>query len=179
MTTIRRLCACGCGKPAPLVQVNDKGRNWVKGEPFKFIKGHHLKGINHPSWKGGRTSCEESYIRINNLKPGRGRSDYSYEHTLKAEKALGKKLPLGSEVHHANGTRNSGTLIICQDRAYHKLLHRRMGAYKACGHANWRKCRFCHQYDDPDNLYIHGRLCHHRHCNNEYQNKMRRGKTKC
>lgn len=51
-----------------------------------------------------------------------------YEHVLVAERALGRFLPNGAEVHHAdenprhNANRN---LVICQDKAYHKLLHAR------------------------------------------------------
>lgn len=51
------------------------------------------------------------------------------EHTLLAEKALGKPLPKGTVVHHtgAKGD-NYGycKLVICPDQAYHLLIHRRM-----------------------------------------------------
>ena len=34
------LCQCGCGKPAPIAQRNNKKRGWVKGQPIKYIWGH-------------------------------------------------------------------------------------------------------------------------------------------
>jgi HNH endonuclease len=52
-----------------------------------------------------------------------------YEHVLKAEKALGKKLPKGAVVHHLNNrpwdNRNEN-LVVCPSQNYHLLLHRRM-----------------------------------------------------
>lgn len=98
------------------------------------------------------------------------------EHANLAEQALGKSLPAGSEVHHANGERRDnsrGNLVICQDRKYHRLLHQRMAALQACGHADWRKCRFCKQYDDLKNLYVRENNAHHRACFSKYERDKR------
>jgi hypothetical protein len=57
-----------------------------------------------------------------------------YEHIFKAERALGKPLPKGVLVHHldGDGTNNDNTnLVICQNKAYHRLLHMRMWALHA------------------------------------------------
>ena len=107
--------------------------------------------------------------------PKTSSSNYIHEHILIAEKALGKLLPKGAEVHHYGKRDDNMKLVICQDHAYHTLLHMRMRALKACGHATWRKCRHCKQYDEPENLYIKGRNVHHRVCRatyaKEYQKK--------
>jgi hypothetical protein len=65
-------------------------------------------------------------------------------------------------------------LVICEDNAYHMLLERRTKAYKACGHASWRKCTFCQKYDDPNNMRPGGNgSFRHTKCNTEYYRKRR------
>jgi hypothetical protein len=95
------------------------------------------------------------------------------EHVLVAERALGKPLPIGAQVHHWDRNRANNAnenLVICPDQAYHRLLHRRMDALDACGNPNWMPCRFCRQYDAPENLYIapNGVHAYHRACSATY-----------
>lgn len=110
-----------------------------------------------------------------------------YEHTLIAEKALGRPLPKGAEIHHVDGDKfnnEPSNLIICPDRAYHFLLHIRQRAMDACGNPNWRKCLYCQQHDAPENLKItkkrhpDGRLAlnemvFHATCNASYQRRQK------
>lgn len=80
------------------------------------------------------------------------------QHTLVAEKALGRALPKGAIVHHSdeNGMNNDpSNLVICPSMEYHKLIHKRMEALDACGNAGWLKCVRCGVYDDPENLYLY------------------------
>ncbi len=77
------------------------------------------------------------------------------EHVMIAEVALGRALPSGAVVHHAdeNPANNSpSNLVICPSNKYHRLLHQRLDAMKACGNPNWRKCPYCRSYDDPANM---------------------------
>lgn len=122
------------------------------------------------------------YIRIS------GHRKYATrEHTVIAEKVLGKKLPSDAEVHHVDGDKSNNAhhnLVICPDSAYHKLLHRRQKALNTCGNANWIKCTFCKIYDDPKNLTVTKRnthsgttlLAYHKSCNTEANHKYLRRK---
>lgn len=77
------------------------------------------------------------------------------EHVVVAERALGRKLPRGAEVHHVNEIKTDNSpsnLVICPNRQYHQMLHYRSRALDACGNANYCKCEYCKGYDDPANL---------------------------
>lgn len=90
-------------------------------------------------------------------------------HVALVERALGKPLPKGVEIHHVdqNGLNNApSNLVVCPDAAYHKLLHQRQRAFDACGHYDWRKCHICKQYDAPENMWTSRKKAHHRACDN-------------
>ena len=124
----------------------------------------HLKsagfqsGEKNPMWNGGK--------RITN------------GHVLIAERALGRKLPEKAQGHHVNHIRHDNrndNLVICEDDAYHKLIHLRERAYLATGNPKSRKCKFCKQWgldvaiDKAGNVY-------HRTCRKAYRRERSRGK---
>jgi len=101
-----------------------------------------------------------------------------HEHVAVAERVLGKPLPKGAVVHHANGNKadnRPANLVICPGEAYHQLLHRRQRARDACGHPDWRRCVFCGQWDAPINLSTTGRKVRHRTCENLNRKQRRMG----
>jgi hypothetical protein len=184
------ICQCGCGGKTNLATKTSTRQGYIKGSPMRFIHGHHRKhkfhtevskekmsGKNHHFWKGGRKKHSEGYILVHMPShPNAGSYGYVFEHVLMAEKSLGKYLPKDAIVHHINETRDDNSpknLVICQDAAYHNLLHMRMRALNACGNKNWRKCTYCKKYDDPKAMYQHTTSMFHRECNNEYQKKRR------
>jgi hypothetical protein len=157
-------CQCGCGEKAPIAAVTSKKRGHIKGEPIRFINGHQFK---RGAFLARRNGVFKTY-------PCQTGTLNKREHVAIAEKALGKPLPPGAVVHHANGTKNGGELVICQDQSYHLLLHSRMRALAASGHVGWLKCPFCKKYDDPKNLYTKGKNNHyHRGCCNEDKRNRR------
>lgn len=66
-------------------------------------------------------------------------------HIVRAVRALGRPLPPGAEVHHADLTKNDDApLVICQSHKYHRLLHARTRVLRAGGNPNAdRICADC------------------------------------
>lgn len=159
-----RLCSMdGCEKPAQWLGMcrphyyQQKRRDSPDTKPGGQRKGF---GNMHPA------GCVRTMID----------GDIQFDHIRIAEKALGRPLPEGAQVHHVdeNPSNNEpSNLVVCPDQAYHRLLHVRMRALDACGHANWRKCRFCKTFDAPGNLSIRVGGVHHTKCNTEYYRKRR------
>jgi len=143
----------------------------------KSCKGRSRFGENGTNWKGGIKITIDGYKRIRKTEhPRSDNNGYVLESVLVAEKALYKPLPLGAEVHHINKIKHDNrpeNLVICQNSSYHSTLHRRERAYKVCGYAHWRKCCYCKQYDDPQNMYIPPSTsgAYHRECMNKYCQK--------
>lgn len=112
-------CECGCGLLTRL-------RN---GVPRRFINGHNKRMV---------AVVKDTYRRT-------GRT--GYVHVAVAERALGRRLPAGAVVHHVdeNPLNNlTSNLVICQDAAYHKLLHYRARIVAAGGNPNTHKlCSAC------------------------------------
>lgn len=99
-------------------------------------------------------------------------------HRLIAEKALGKSIPNGVEVHHYGDDKNDFSIVLCNNSCYHRLLHYRTTALKECGNANFKRCKYCREWDDPENLkYYRDDYWTHSDCVNRYY-RERRAKLK-
>lgn len=135
MITQLGYCLCGCGRPTRISTVNDKSKGWVKGRPLRYVKGHCARvlakrGPDHYNWQGGRQRSSHGYVVIH-CTDGKRR----YEHTLVAQKILGRKLrsyglgdPRNEVVHHIDGDKINNmpsNLLICTHE-YHVALHHRL-----------------------------------------------------
>lgn len=43
-----KYCECGCGQPAPIATRSDPARGYIKGQPHRFVAGHHKKRRVYP-----------------------------------------------------------------------------------------------------------------------------------
>ena len=96
-----------------------------------------------------------------------------YEYRLKIEKVIGRYLKPTEVVHHHYNADGSATLVLCPNKRYHMLLHLREEALRYCGNANWRKCVFCKQYDDLENMSDNATGIYHKECHNKYHREYR------
>lgn len=131
------LCECGCGQSTPLAPQSDTKLGRVKGQPIRFINGHQSRG---PRERG---------YRVHGGAP---------LHVAIASKALGRPLPKRAEVHHVDGDSLNNTptnLVICENRAYHMLLHVRTRIVKAGGNPNTQKiCSGCQGVFDLESFTL-------------------------
>ena len=88
------------------------------------------------------------------------------ERVALAEEALGKRIPKGAQIFEYDGH-----IVICQDKAYNRLLHRRVKSKSETGEVDKRKCAFCGKWDREENLYLPIKgTAYHRDC---YQNYVK------
>lgn len=113
------LCECGCGQPTKISPATYPPHGYVRGMPRRFL-------MNHDK----RKRDVSTYRRV--YSGGDRRL-----HRVRAEQALGKPLPPRAVVHHADGSKgDTAPLVICENQAYHRLLHSRMRIKAAGGNPN-------------------------------------------
>jgi len=174
-------CECGCGKKTNIAIWTNRGLGRFKGKPMRFIQYHQLKGENSPRYLGDKRRLDKGghLLKKCHGHPRADKNGYVFDHILIAEKALGKPILRIHHIHHFPKA-PSGQLIICQNQAYHSLLHRRYRSLMACGNPDFRKCPFCKKYDDIKNLYMINKKTHpsfmHLTCWHIYTKKKRKKK---
>lgn len=100
-------------------------------------------------WKGGR-SIKSGYVSV----PKRGTD--SLEHRFIAERVLGHRLPDTAVVHHVdgNGLNNlTNNLVICENEAYHQLLHARKRRLEDTGSLDLKRCSVCKEVKEVSLFY--------------------------
>lgn len=133
-----------------------------------------------PNWKGGRRINSKGYVELYLPEHPRSRGNgYVAEHIVLAERAVGKPLPSGAQVHHVNGDRADNrpeNLVVCQGRAHHALIHVRMRAVMAGHPADWKQCHHCGGWAAPTDLLIYKRhAASHPECARPAERNRNRG----
>ncbi len=123
----------------------------------------------------GQIIGKRGYIwTIEKGHPRANRDGYVSEHVLVAERAIGRFLEPSHPIHHFDGNpanNHNGNLVICEDQAYHKLLHQRQTAFAKCGNPSALHCDICHSFDHQDDIRAYsyrrgkGRYGRHLSCN--------------
>ena len=167
-----KLCECGCGSPAPLAVKAYKRYGYRKGDPQRFIRGH----FRWPQTVDGYAQRSKNGKNIR-------------AHVLIAETVLGHPLPRGAEVHHVDENKRNNAhanLVMCQDAAYHDLLHYRATIVRAGGNPNCEAlCSVCRVVKpieafraDRTNVRGHRsacRICHQQQQRDQYRRRRRLG----
>ena len=169
-------CKCGCGENPPLATRNRRDRGWIKGQPLRYAYGHQARGKLNGNWKGGVIQDPVGYVWVHFIEHPKANScGYIKRATIVAEGILGKPLPDKAVVHHVNGIKSDDAptnILICENHAYHRLIHIRQKAFKECGDAKKRRCYICKKYDEIESLY-NGGAYYHMSCKVEYQRNKR------
>lgn len=137
-----KLCACGCGEPAPIATKTNSAQGYVKGEPMTWVKGHHIRIRRpHPGyWTAERRERHAATKRTkaigNTIVKRSGNvlyrmvmtvDGYEYEHRLVAGTMIGRPLRPDEHVHHidGDGLNNDPTNLEVLSHAEHMARHRR------------------------------------------------------
>lgn len=156
------VCECGCGA------TTSKGRKFRQGHYMKTAAGisnmTEAKLTNEPSNHG------DGYLTVY-AGPKQGRK---LLHREIMEGIIGRPLLDTEIVHHNDENRGNNdplNLVLCQSSAEHQALHLKARALRESGHADWRKCSFCKQWDDTANLYVPpgDGVIEHRACGRAYR----------
>jgi|CXWL01.1.fsa_nt_gi hypothetical protein len=112
------------------------------------------------NWKGGRSITPQGYVSLR--LPSHHRANPQgrvKEHIVIAENMTGIKIVHPIVIHHVNENRSDNrprNLVICENTAYHNLLHQRIRSLAASGHADYLKCRYCKRYSPPSEVTVCG-----------------------
>jgi hypothetical protein len=122
------LCQCGCGERTNLAKRTRTNDGWVKGQPIRYLYGHHRRGRTGERasrWKGGRKNSN-GYVMIFSPNHPNSMDGYVYEHRLVMERELGRYLTREEVVHHRNEVRDDNApenLRLFPNQAEHMRFH--------------------------------------------------------
>lgn len=103
-----------------------------------------------------------------------------YAHVFIMSEMLGRALTDLEVVHHIDedkGNNSPGNLQLFANQAEHLTHHMHLRALHECGNPNYRKCPYCKQYDNPEDMSQrndeHANYYYHTACVDLYNVSMR------
>ena len=163
-----RLCKCGCGRPVKENHSGGRFRGYYRysagcdSAKLKFTPEVRKKmsaankGLRHPAALplGSRRivviSGALQYYQIKVSESGR----WPYEHRLKMEKKLGRKLKSKEHVHHVNGNSldNSDDNLVVLSHSEHARITASEHGFGSWDRTKPHKCPCCGIMHDPAKL---------------------------
>jgi hypothetical protein len=160
-------------------QPGNQNGNW-RGGPQEGICQQCGSAFSAPRWEmKHRRFCSRKCSDLAKIDPATRKTR---PHVIVAERVFGKRLPLSAVVHHVNENRKDNScsnLVICQDQAYHLLLHVRKRIYDAGGNPNTDKiCSRCKTPKPLTEFHLaptngDGRRCYCKPCQSEIYHERR------
>jgi hypothetical protein len=147
---IAKLCECGCGEPTMLAKQTIRSRGLVKGQPNRFLPGHHAfksgprhreedHGYETPCWVWTRALSTAGY----GWWYDRVTKRVCPAHRLMYEREVGP-IPAGHELHHR-----------CNVPACVRLSHLQLVTFAEHRRITWAAKPFCpqgHPFDDVNTI---------------------------
>lgn len=119
------LCACGCGKPAPIAKRTRGGRGQVKGQFLRFISGHNAVLFDSEEQKRRASFRNPDALRYSGSRNNYIKYKGRHMHRVVAEQTLNRPLQKGEIVHHKDGDKwnNSPENLEVMTQSEHIKLH--------------------------------------------------------
>lgn len=131
-----KLCECGCGQPAPIARTTSARDGWVKGQPKRFIHGHHGRGKPRSSetrkkigdsQRGDGTYHNASgrFVQVGIDHPMADANGWVADYRLILADHLGRMLSSDEHVHHIDCDRQNNSIenLVVVTQSQHARIH--------------------------------------------------------
>ena len=119
------LCACGCGKQAPIAKRTRTYRGQVKGQFLRFISGHNSLLLDSVEQKRRASFRNPDALRYTGSRNNYVKLKQRHMHRAVMEEVLGRRLTSKEIVHHIDGDKwnNSPDNLQVMTQSEHIRLH--------------------------------------------------------
>lgn len=125
MSTLTKLCECGCGQPTPIAPRTRSSRGQIKGQPLRFINGHNSRLLTPEEQRRRNAFRDPGLERYTGSRANYIKLLGRHMHRVIAEQMLGRPLQKGEIVHHKDGDKwnNDPSNLEIMTQAEHARIH--------------------------------------------------------